>query len=227
MNQSTTDNTTAKPERSDVSLTDKAYLALEELIVTLQLPPGEALSEAILAKRLNIGRTPVREALHRLARENLVVLLPRRGILVADFNIRSQLKMLEVRREIERLIARSAAERASTAERQQFRELAIALRQAAADNDDLRFMRLDQDFNRYTARAARNEFASTTMALMGGLSRRFWFMHHQHINDMPLAAEYHAAVAEAIAQGDSEAAVQASDKLLDYIEHITRAAMDW
>jgi DNA-binding GntR family transcriptional regulator len=82
----------------DSSLTDKAYLRLEEMIVTLQLKPGEVLSETALTGKLNIGRTPVREALHRLAREGLVMILPRRGILVAEFNIKSQLKMLEVRR---------------------------------------------------------------------------------------------------------------------------------
>ena len=58
------------------TLTDKAYTYLEELIVTLKLPPGSAVSEAMLSKRLGIGRTPIREALQRLARERLVKILP-------------------------------------------------------------------------------------------------------------------------------------------------------
>ena len=66
------------------SLTDKAYAQLEEMIVTLQLAPGAVLSEMELGERLNIGRTPVREALHRLAREGLVLILPRKGILVTE-----------------------------------------------------------------------------------------------------------------------------------------------
>jgi DNA-binding GntR family transcriptional regulator len=211
----------------DSSLTDKAYLRLEEMIVTLQLKPGEVLSETALTGKLNIGRTPVREALHRLAREGLVMILPRRGILVAEFNIKSQLKMLEVRREIERLMARSAAERASAAEREQFRELAHALRASAERGDDIGFMRLDRTFNRLIEQTARNEFASKTIALMSGLSRRFWFMHHQHVSDMPVAAERHAAVADAIAAADAPAAAVASDELLQYIEGIPRAAVDW
>ena len=61
------------------SLTDRAYAELEEMIVTLKLAPGAAVSEAELSSHLGIGRTPIREALQRLARERLVVILPRRG----------------------------------------------------------------------------------------------------------------------------------------------------
>jgi len=94
---------------ADPSLTDRAYLKLEELIVTLQLAPGEIVSEAALSRQLRIGRTPIREALHRLARERLVNILPRRGIIVSEINIAAQLRLLEVRREIERLVALARA----------------------------------------------------------------------------------------------------------------------
>ncbi len=113
-----------REEAAPRSLTDRAYRALEELIVTLQLDPGEVLSEAALAKQLGIGRTPIREALQRLAREGLVVILPRRGILVSDINVRSQLELLRVRRELERLMSRAAAQRSTLAERQAFASLA-------------------------------------------------------------------------------------------------------
>ena len=106
------------------SLTERAYSDLEELIVTLQLAPGSAVSEAELSQRLGIGRTPIREALQRLAREHMVTILPRRGIIVAEINVKSQLRLLEVRREVERLVARSAARRATGAERARFNEIA-------------------------------------------------------------------------------------------------------
>ena len=61
----------------------------------------------MLSAALKIGRTPIREALQRLAREGLVTILPRKGILVSDINPRSQLLVLEVRREIERLLSRA------------------------------------------------------------------------------------------------------------------------
>ncbi|MBM3538933.1 MAG: GntR family transcriptional regulator, partial [Alphaproteobacteria bacterium] len=85
----------------DLSLTDRAYRRLEEMIVTLQLAPGAVVSETALSSRLGIGRTPIREALQRLARERLIVVLPRRGIMVAEVNIRTQLRLIETRREVE------------------------------------------------------------------------------------------------------------------------------
>src|SRR5579862_5579940 len=88
----------------DGTLTDRAYRELEEMIVTLQLSPGTILSEQTLAVRLKIGRTPIREALQRLARDGLVVIMPRRGIMVSEINLRLQLRLLEVRRELERLM---------------------------------------------------------------------------------------------------------------------------
>ena len=91
------------PPETEESLTERAYRALEEAIVTLALQPGEVVSEAQLSARLGIGRTPIREALQRLARERLVRILPRRGIVVAVVDVREQLRLLEVRREIERM----------------------------------------------------------------------------------------------------------------------------
>src|SRR5205807_7139948 len=123
------------------SLTEKAYRLIEELIVTLQIAPGTVVSEASLSDRLAIGRTPIREALQRLARERLVVVLPRRGIMVSEINVRTQLRLLEVRRELERLIARSAARRATPQERERFRELAKRFEKSAKVNDDVTFMR--------------------------------------------------------------------------------------
>jgi DNA-binding GntR family transcriptional regulator len=211
---------------SDQSLTDQAYLKLEELIVTLQLPPGEVVSESALGSQLGIGRTPIREALHRLARERLVSILPRRGIVVSEVNIGAQLRLLEVRREIERLVARSAARRASDAERRQFTELAKAFESAARNDDETAFMRTDRAFNELCLIAARNEYASGAMLLMHSLSRRFWFIHYREAADMPLAAKLHAAVARAVAKGDGKAAGTASDRLVDYIEAFTRSTVE-
>src|SRR5580693_3266566 len=113
------------------TLTDKAYRALEEEIVTLRIPPGTVVSEAILSRRLGVGRTPVREALQRLAREWLVVIMPRRGIVVSEIDPVRQLRLLEARREIERLLARSAAKRATSVQRVQFWEIASGMDEAA------------------------------------------------------------------------------------------------
>jgi DNA-binding GntR family transcriptional regulator len=208
------------------SLTDKAYAELEERIVTLALPPGQVLSENALASSLGIGRTPIREALQRLAREGLIVILPRRGIMVSEINVRSQLELLRVRRELERLMAQLASKRATAEEKARFKELAKEMNLCARKDDDVGFMRLDRELNLLISRACRNEFAQRAMGLTHGLSRRFWYMHYKQVLDLPRCAKLHAALAAAIGEGDDRKAMQASDELLDYIESFTRAALD-
>ena len=210
----------------ELTLTETAYRSLEELIVTLQLPPGMVLSEHALVARLGIGRTPIREALQRLGRDGLVQILPRRGILVSEINLKTQLRLLEVRREMERLIARLAAERATPGERAQLSLIGADMLKAARQNDHLTFLRLDQEFNALVAEAARNEFAIRSMSLMHGLSRRFWYQHYQQVADLPLTAKLHAQVAIAVAEGKAAEAAAASDRLIDYIESFARSTLD-
>ena len=100
-----------RPNLAAETLTEQAYRLIEEQIVTLRLKPGDVISEQLLSATFKIGRTPIREALQRLAREGLITVLPRKGILVSDINPRNQLLVLEVRREIERLLSRAGAER--------------------------------------------------------------------------------------------------------------------
>jgi DNA-binding GntR family transcriptional regulator len=210
----------------DETLTDRAYRLVEELIVTLALPPGTILSEQSLAHRLGIGRTPIREALQRLARDGLVVILPRRGILVSQINLKTQMRLLEVRRELERLMARGAAERATPEEIAKFSSIACDMRMASDKADDMTFMRLDRMLNELVSQAARNEFAARAMGLMHGLSRRFWYQHYREAGDLPLSARLHADLAEAIAKRNADAAGKASDRLIDYIESFARKTIE-
>lgn len=213
------------PAEEGGTLADLAYRRLEEQIVTLQIAPGAVVSEAVLSKRLGIGRMPIREALQRLAREHLVVIMPKRGIVVAEVNVRSQLRLLEVRRQLENLLARLAARRAKPEQRARFEAIAAGMDAAGRDDDDATFMRLDREFNLLVIDAARNEYAAGAMVLMHGLSRRFWYIHYKEVADMPLAARLHGDIARAVAAGDQDAAAAASDRLMDYIETFTRATL--
>ena len=208
------------------TLTEQAYAALEERIVTLALKPGDFLSEYALADQLAIGRTPIREALQRLAREGLVVVLPRRGVLVSATEPHQQLLVLEVRRELERLLSRTAAIRATAAQRLALTTIATGMDAAAASNDDLAFMRLDRALNLLVTDAAHNPYAASAMRLINGHSRRFWYQHYRQAADLPLCARLHAEQARAIAAGDDAAAAAAADTLIDYTETFTRAAAE-
>lgn len=228
----------AKPEKSSAAshvmqkmaepklkLTDIAYEQLEEAIITLRIPPGSVVSELTLSEMLKIGRTPIREAIQRLAREHLLLVLPQRGLLIPEIDLKKQLKLLETRREVERLICKSAARRATPAERERFAQLRDDFMQASSTSDDVTFMRSDREFNELTLISARNEFAEGAMRLMHGLSRRFWYFHYKQTADLPEMARLHAAVADAIAKGNVAAAGEALDRLLDNIETFAKATL--
>jgi DNA-binding GntR family transcriptional regulator len=204
------------------TLTERAYRELEEQITTLRIPPGKVVSEVSLSKLLGIGRTPIREALQRLARERLVVIMPQRGVMISEINVHTQLRLLVVRREVERLLARMAAVRASKEQRRRFSEIADKIEKAGRVNDDSSFVRLDREFNLLMLDAAGNEFAASAMTLMHGLSRRFWYSHYKKVADLPQASRLHVDIARAVARGEPAKAAAASDRLIKYIEKFTR-----
>ena len=208
-----------------MSLTEQAYSQIEEAIVTLQIPPGSTISELALSEMTGIGRTPIREAIQWLAREHLIVILPQRGLLVPEIDVKKQLKLLRTRREVERLVCRSAAKSATPEEREGFARLAAGFEKAASANDDVNFVRLDRQSNKLCVTATRNEFAEGAMRLMHGLLGRFWYYHYKQATDLPEMASLHGAVAKAIADGDVDGAGRALDKLLDNIEAFTRATI--
>lgn len=217
------------PSPDDVdaqSLADQAYARIEEGIATLQLKPGQIVSENGLSKLLGLGRTPVREALQQLAREGLVVIMPKLGIMVSEIDVRKQLRLLEVRREVERLLVSAAAKNANAAQRAQFAALAEHMAAAGRESNGDTFLSLDRTFNRLLLDSANNEYATSAMKLMQGLSRRFWYAHYEKFANLPEAARLHADIAAAIAAGDRDAARDGLDRLIDNVETFTRATLE-
>jgi DNA-binding GntR family transcriptional regulator len=202
------------------SLAEQAYQVLEERIVTLQLPPGAILSEQKLTQELKIGRSPVREALQRLAYEGLVVILPRRGILVSEINAGSHRRLLVVRRQLEKLMLRCACDLASEVQRQEFLQLAKEFEHAAKTGDMKSFMKIDVRFNTLLLESANNEFIEKTVRLMSGLTRRFWFKFC-NIADQSKCARLHARIARAVGENNVEKSTEALNSLIDYLEKLT------
>ena len=205
-------------DASQQSLAEQAFASLEELIVTLELPPGSLWSEAMLSERLGIGRTPVREAVQRLADNHLVVILQRHGIRIAEVDEQDQLLVLEARRELERLIAVRASRRASTDQKRAIAELSRELREAGERRDVKGFLRRYFVAKKFLAHCARNRFAAQAIEPLHTLSRRFYFMHYEELNDLPEVARLHAELLRAVARGDERAAATASDRQLDYAD---------
>ena len=154
------------------------------------------------------------------------MIMPRRGVMVSPVDLVAHIRLLEVRREIERLVMKRAAERSSNEERRQFAAISASMREAAESEDDRVFMRADQQFNELSVQCARNEFAARSLSLMQGLSRRFWYLHYREAADLPMAARLHADVAEAISLGLPDRAAKASDALMDYLESFSRTTLN-
>lgn len=200
------------------SLSEIAYHRLEEAIVTLSLRPGAVLTEAQLIDLVGVGRTPVREALIRLAQQGLVEILPRKGVAVTDINAIDIMAALDAREVLERLIASDAAKRASPRERIAIVEKAKAMRAAAEAGDANAYMRLDKELDAAVAVAARSPYATRAVEPLQALIRRAWY-YFERQDDLLPAAAHHAAFAQALATADPAAAITASDALMLHLRN--------
>jgi DNA-binding GntR family transcriptional regulator len=183
------------------SLADRAYHAIRGLIVSLELAPGAVIEERELVGRLGIGRTPVREALRRLAQERLVEVYPRRGMFVTGVDVRELARLSEVRVVLEPEAARLAAERATDADR---KELASLLAELDAGSPEL--MALDERIHRAVYRAAHNDLLAATLEQYYVLALRIWSVALESAHELEEAVETHRTLLEAIHDGDGDRA---------------------
>ena len=205
------------------SQSEEAYLRIRERILTLDMPPGSLVQESRLREELAIGRTPIREALQRLAHERLVRSVPHRGTFVTDVNITDLARITEVRVVLEAHAARLAAERCSPADRASFRELLDAVSRGASDQRQL--MRLDQEIHRHVYRAARNSFLESTLERYFNLSLRLWYLVLDRQVRLREAVEEHTELLNAILAGDGEHAEETMRRHVAGFERGIRAAL--
>ncbi|GGC81543.1 GntR family transcriptional regulator [Tersicoccus solisilvae] len=202
----------------------QAYDQIERLIVLEEIAPGSLVSEAVLMERTGLGRTPVREALQQLARNRMVEIHPNKGVLVPPTSLEAQLRMLELRRELEALSVRLACDRATAAERDRMRTMIDLL-----DTGDFTLRSyLDSvtEVHHVLVASSHNEYVEDAMAPLQGLSRRFW---HAHVRDVDAevhrGARLHAAILRAVVDDDPDASSAASRALNDYLVEFSLATI--
>src|SRR5262249_52217960 len=148
----------ARPRRAGTTpqprelLADRAYVQLRDLIITLRIPPGAPIDEDRLGETLQMGRTPVREAVKRLALENLVTVSPRRGTFASDINITDLTHISDVRAVLEAHAAFLAAQRITDAQRIELAELLDELSRSQGSDDSEALMALDARVHRFIHR---------------------------------------------------------------------------
>ena len=129
-------------------------------------------------------RTPVREALQRLAWERLVTIIRRHGIRISDIDPHEQMLVVELRKEFEPLVASRAARRATVDERRYLSKTADSFMEAAATVDVLKFLRVHFESKRFIIACARNPFIADAFAPINALTRRFYFVYQRETRDV-------------------------------------------
>ena len=142
-----------------------------------------------------------------------------------NIDVEDHFKLIEVRREVERILIGRSARLADAGVRKAFSELRDRFNKAAQANDETIFMTADQEFNSLVARTADNVYAANAMGPLQAQTRRFWFLNFQKFGDLATVCRLHAGIAESIAANHEVAARKASDRLIDYVEEYTYQTM--
>ncbi|MDR0576155.1 MAG: GntR family transcriptional regulator [Candidatus Accumulibacter sp.] len=212
-------------EKVAESQAEKAYQLLEEMIVTLQIKPGTKISEKRLCETLGLGRTPIREALQRLANECAVTIEPRHGVVVSPIDVLDQFHLIEVRRALELILVRRATRLASDEDRAQFADFAAQFHQAGETLDEKLLASTERDFRGLLAVTARNKYVLLAMRPFQAQTRRFQHLYFKRFGDLAHLCELHSQIARAVADADEARAKATLHTMMDYIEEYTEKTM--
>jgi DNA-binding GntR family transcriptional regulator len=163
-------------EETESTLAERTYLRLRDDIITTLLPPGTLLREAELMKRLDVGRTPVREAIQRLQYDGFVVVSARRGTFVSKIDINDLIAVYEARAKIESWATRLAAERLREFERQEALKLIDELKVTTGPMALEDILALDRRIHRFIYKVAKNSFLFDTLDHYHNLSLRILYV---------------------------------------------------
>ncbi|OXM64642.1 GntR family transcriptional regulator [Amycolatopsis thermalba] len=201
---------TAQPQELEgppVSLAERAYTAIQDRLIMLDIPPMAPIDDTALSASLGLGRTPVREALKRLEVDRLVISYPRRGTFATGVDITDLAYISEIRVQLEPLAARRAAETAAAAVKSGLAELAdevADLDVRALDRTGL--MRCDLRVHRAIYRAAGNPHLEDTLVRYDNLATRIFCLFLDRMPHFDRHVGEHAALLRAIADGDGDTA---------------------
>ncbi len=204
-------------------IADRAYGALRDLIVTLRLPPATALREDDLMRELSLGRTPLREAVKRLALEGLVEVRPRSGTYVTDVQATDIVHIAEVRAELEAQAARLAAKRMNDEQRAVAAALDAELRGIEGTTGIDAYMRLDERVHRFVWEAAGNPYLLDALERMWALSLRIWHLVLERVATLPAAVHEQRALLDALVAGDGR---RAAARMREHVQAFEAESLD-
>ncbi len=189
-----------------MSLSQQAYESIKRKIIYLELKPGSVIDEIALQKELDLGRTPIREALKRLEVEQLVTIIPRRGMFVSEISITDLYQIFELRAELETLAVRLAVQRGTDKHWQRMEK--ILNNQPWQDLSNIDLIEIDDACHRIIFEAAGNRFLAQTLNTYYTLSLRLWYFFLAKIGDMQAAVREHQQIYEAMRSGQADEAAR-------------------
>jgi DNA-binding GntR family transcriptional regulator len=181
---------------------ERAYVDLRDRIVTLRLAPGTALREDELMREMDIGRTPLREAVKRLALENLVAVQPRRGTFVTDVQAADIMNITEVRAELEGYAAELAALRMNGRARSAAEALVEEIDEVTRPHDQEWLMRFDERIHHFIWEASGNPYLIETLERYFTHSLRIWYLVLDRVPGLGHAVHDQLHLLEAVLERD-------------------------
>ncbi|MFB2551581.1 GntR family transcriptional regulator [Ensifer soli] len=193
-----------------------AYLALEQHIVTLKLAPGALVTEKQLIDLTGQGRTPVREAIQKLAWEGLIAVRPRVGLQIAAIGPADHAHIMATRAVLEPMAAGLVATHATEDARERMIGLAQEMTAASIRSDREGFLVADKAFDEALDAACPNRFLMTALQPLQSHARRLWFAGAEP-GRMDGSVMMHVRVIRAIHRGDAAAATGEMAALMRYL----------
>jgi DNA-binding GntR family transcriptional regulator len=214
------------------SLSQKAYEIIKRKIATLELPPGSVIDENKLQEELNLGRTPIREGLQRLAQEQLVTIIPRRGMFVTEIAITDLQRLFEVRLTLEGLAVKLAAQRGTAKHWDQMQAvLNEVINRNPATIDPTCLPEIDESCHNIIYQATDNHFLKDTLATLYTLNLRLWYLYLAKLGDRTnTIVEYkhiveHQNILDALRQRDGDLAKQLMAEHIELYQSSIKAVM--
>ena len=191
-----------------VSLSHQAYEQIKRKIVSLELAPGALINEGNLRDELSLGRTPIREALQRLAAERLVMIVPRRGMFVTEIGVSDLPRIFEIRLVLEPSATRLAALRGQPSHWIRMQELLDNAPKGDSPKKNIAKIEIDQACHEIIYQAAQNPLLVDTLSTLYSLSLRLWYFSLSQIGTMTEALDEHRIMLDVLRSGDGDKAAE-------------------
>ena len=217
---------TTRPQPRGASMADVAYEQILNMLITLHIRPGDPIHDEEIIRELEIGRTPVREALKRLEVDKLVVTYPKRGTFATRVEISDLAYVSEIRQQLEPMAAARAARVATDTTREELRETYRRIQEFnVADAETTELLTFDAGVHRQIYRAAGNPYLEDVLIRHSNLATRIWCMVIDRLPRLSTHVEEHLELLQAIIDGDEQTAARLAAEHVAQFETAVRTAL--